>query len=162
MQKKIQGLLLLQLVLTAFISGACSRLWDITAPPYKITKPVYRLAGPDDICNLGGVFFDFYNRSQKKIVFIETKMQLMDSLTGFPAFANTGLISTGSYCQLQSGDSKNLCISLDDFLSESPVQNLLIENFYVSKIEYADGTMWKDLLGVYADPYNTDSNSLGV
>ena len=84
--------------------------------PFGISKPVYRLSGPDDLCSVGGVFFDFYNKSEKEVVFINACMNMFDS-SGALAFDGAAGISSGAACKIPGNNNKNLCISLDEFQS---------------------------------------------
>jgi hypothetical protein len=146
MKKQITwSLLLLETAVVVFITSGCpSMLWDITSPPYSISKPVYYS---------GGVFFNFYNKSNKTVVFVETKMNVLDAKTGSIAFAGTGCITTGAPCNIQNCAQNDFCISLNQYISNSIPSELIVENFFISKIEYSDGSCWKDYLGVYADTF---------
>ena len=152
------SLLMLEVAVVIFITSGCpARLWDITSPPYSISKPAYRTAGPDDLCTRGGIFFDFCNRSSKTVVSLETKMNVFDCETGAPAFSGTGCITTGSQCCIQKQTQRNFCISLDQYFADSIPSALSVDNFYISKIKYADGSEWKDYLGVYSDIFNLEA-----
>ena len=152
MPKQFKALLLLLEIAAAVLLSSClSQLWNTDTPPYAITKPVYRIAGPDDVCTLGGIFFDFYNKSEKEVVFIETCMNVFDSQTGSLAFSGAGGLRAGASYMIKHSQTKNLCIPLDDYLCRSDNSSLCVDNFFISKIEYADGSIWQDKLGVYAN-----------
>ena len=151
MPKHFKWLLLLSEIAIAFLLAGCpSQLQGGGAPPYAITKPVYRIAGPDDVCSLGGIFFDFYNKTEKEVVFIETCMNVFDKSTGELAFAGAAGLSCGASCSIEKKARKNLCIPLDDYLYQTDDLLLCPDNFFVKKIKYADGSIWQDWQGLYA------------
>ena len=151
-------LMVLELAVTALlVSGCPAQLWNDGTPPYAVTAPVYRLAGPDDICTFGGVFFDFYNKSEKEVIFIKICMNVFDSQSGSLAFDGAAQLSCGAQCKLQKSQKSNFCVSLDQYMCELAGQTPSIDNFYICRIEYADGTSWTDALGVYADTYRLEA-----
>ena len=158
MPKQFKGLLLLfEIAIAVLFSGCPAQLKNAGTPPYAITKPVYRIAGPDDICTLGGVFFDFYNKSEKEVVFIETCMNVFDSKSGELAFSGAAGLTSGSECSVLKTQKKNLCIPLDEYLWQIETPSLCADNFFISKIKYADGTIWQDKLGVYANSFEQEA-----
>ena len=158
MSKQFKYLLLLFEIATAvFLAGCHMQFWDISSPPYAITKPIYKFAGPDDVCTLGGVFFDFYNKSEKEIVFIQACMNVFDKKTSEPAFEGSVGFLSGAPCILKSREKKNLCIPLDDYLCQMENQSFVVDNFFITRIEYADGTFWQDTIGVYSSSYKEEA-----
>ena len=151
-------LLLLELAVTAMlVSGCPAQLWNNASPPYTVTAPVYRLAGPDDICSFCGVFFDFYNKSEKEVIYIKICMNIYDSQSGALAFDGAAELTCGTQCHLQKSQKTNFCVSLDQYNFELANQTPYIDNFYISRIEYTDGTSWTDVFGVYADSYQKEA-----
>ena len=107
MPKQFKALLLLCEIAAAVLLSSCLlQLWDVGTPPYAITKPVDRIAGPDDVCTLGGVFFDFYNKSEKEVIFIETCMNVFDTQTGELAFSGAGQLTSISSCKIEKTQKK--------------------------------------------------------
>ena len=158
MPEKLNGLILAFGVALAVLFTSCpSQLWNADAPPYAISKPVYRNAGPDDTCTIGGVFFDFYNKSEKEIVFIETCMNVYNSKSGELAFSGAGGLTSGAECIVQKLQKKNLCIPLDEYLWQIENTSLCTDNFFIKKIIYADGTIWQDKLGVYSNSWDQEA-----
>ena len=158
MPRQFKGLLLLLEIAAAVLLSSCiSQLWDVGTPPYAITKPVYRIAGPDDVCTLGGVFFDFYNKSEKEVVYIKTCMNVFDmSTTTEPALFHSKRFSSEASCVLKPNETKNLCIPLDDYLWKFETPALCVDNFCITVIEYADGSIWHDYTGVYSNSYKEE------
>ena len=161
MSKQFKLLLLLfEIAIAVLFSSCLTQLWDVWnvgVPPYAITKPVYRIAGPDDVCTIGGVFFDFYNKTDKEVIFIETCMNVFDKQTCKLAFSKAGGLRSGSSCSITSSQKKNLCIPLDEYLYQIGSTSLCVDNFFISKIEYNDGSIWQDKLGIYAETCREDA-----
>ena len=157
MPKQFKALLLLAEIAAAMLISSCnSQLWNVGTPPYAITKPVYRIAGPDDVCTLGGVFFDFYNKAEKEVVYIKTCMNVFDLTATEPAlFSSKRLISEAS-CLLKPNETKNLCIPLDDYLWKLKTPAICVDNFCITVIEYSDGSVWQDYTGIYSNSYKEE------
>ena len=158
MPKQTKWLLLLFEIVTAVLFAGCpAQFLDLGAPPYAITTPVYKIAGPDDVCTIGGVFFDFYNKSEKEVVFLETCMNVFDRQTGELAFPGSGSLSSKASCKIEKAGKKNLCISLDEYLFQLEANSFCVDNFFISRIEYSDGSSWQDKLGAYAKSYKEET-----
>ena len=159
MSKQLKRLFLLLEIsaAAALVTGCPSQLWEAESPPYAITTPVYRIAGPDDLCTLGGVFLDFYNKSEKEVVFIETCMNVFNRKTGELAFEGAGGMLSESICLLQSHERKSLCIPLDEFIWQLDSPSFIVDNFFITRIEYSDGTTWQDKVGVYTSKYGEEA-----
>ena len=152
MSKSIKRLLLVfEILVAVLLSAGCpGGLLSTGTPPYSITTPACRMAGPDDQCSVGGVFFDFLNKSEKEVIFIETCMNIFNLQSGQLAFAGAGGLSCRSSCSIPVKQTKKLCIPLDEYLWQMDFSQLCIDNFFIRRIEYADGTSWQDNFGVYA------------
>ena len=152
-------LLLFEILLAAMLVSACpSQLCKSTPPPYALSSPVYRPAQAQDACLVGGIFFDFYNKSEKEVVFIQASMNVFNKNTGELAFAGAAGLSAGSECSIQYCQTKSLCIPLDDYIWQlGDSSSFCVDNFFIRRIEYADGSVWQDNLGVYAYSYREES-----
>ena len=158
MPKQFKGLLLLCEIAGALLLAGCPlQVGKAGTPPYAITKPVYRIAGPDDVCSLGGIFFDFYNKTEKEVVFIETCMSVFNTNTGQLAFDGAGGLISGANCKIVKNQKKNLCIPLDDYLLQMENPSLCADNFFIKQIKYADGSSWQDKTGTYAYYYEKEA-----
>ena len=158
MPNRFKWLLLLFEIAAALLFASCpAQLWDAGIPPYAVTTPVYKIAGPDDLCTLGGIFFDFYNKSEKEVIFIETCMNVFDTRTGEIAFSGAGGLTSGAACKIPKSELKNLCISLDEYLWQMQTSSLCVDNFFIKKIKYSDGSIWQDKLGVYANTFTGEA-----
>lgn len=119
-------------------------------PEFSISKPVYKAGKVDKCCELAGVFFDFYNKSGSTVNYIEIKMNIYDKSTKKNAFIGVGTIISEMNCSIGSGVKKSLCIPLDEYITVIPNSELLIDQFYISTVQFADGKVWNDFLGTYA------------
>jgi len=119
-------------------------------PEFSISKPVYKAGKIDKCCELAGVFFDFYNKSSSTVNYIEIKMNVFDKATKKNAFIGVGTITAEMSCSIGSGDTKNLCIPLDEYMTVIPDSDLLVDQFYISTVQFSDGTSWNDFAGIYA------------
>lgn len=134
-----------------FLLFSCSEnTVDITQPLFAVTLPEYRSASQDDRCKLGGVYFDLYNKADCSIVYMETRMNVFDRKSGKAAFTGYGTIISESREVIAGGEVRNMCIPLDDYITVVSEEGYIIDQFYVSRIEYEDGREWKDELGLYA------------
>lgn len=138
------------LFLSLFICGCSLFSNDNNSPKFSITKPVYKKGPVENSCLLGGVFFDLYNKSENTIIYFEVKMNVFDKETNNNAFPKVGTMKLGMNCEIQSGEMKNLCIPLDKYIVVAK-EDYVIDQFYISKICYSDGTEWQDIFGVYSE-----------
>lgn len=138
------------ILLTGVLCG-CNGSGSLTGiPEFSISKPVYRVGKIDRCCEIAGVFFDFYNRSASTVTYIEIEMNVFDKATKKNAFVGIGTVSSKMNCSIESGIKKNLCIPLDDYMTVVSNSELLIDQFYISTVHFADGTIWNDYAGIYA------------
>ena len=131
-------LILLGLASTCFLS--CKN--DVfSKPDFSISNLTYKDKG---------VYFDFYNKAQKDIKSMQIKMCVYDKKNGSAAFEGEGIIT----CQIDSGvlalEQRSFCISLQDYFTDDKDLELIIDNFYISRILYTDGKEWKDWFGLYS------------
>lgn len=139
------------LIISSFILLSCSQIESYGEyPEFTISEPEYVSGSVENFCKLGGILFSFYNKSPKRIEELQVKMSVYNPETKTCAFINVGVITSTLCSSINSGETRQLCISLDDYITVIPNDGYLIDLFYVSKILYADGSSWKDALGVYA------------
>lgn len=135
----------------AVLFCSCSQnLMDIRKSEFSISEPEYRTSAQDPRCAVGGVYFTFYNRADCSVTYLETRMNVYDRKTGKNAFTGQGTITSSSEVKIKSREKRELCIPLDDYITVVSSSGYIIDQFYVSCIEYEDGRIWKDEFGVYA------------
>lgn len=137
------------LILFLLLIISCSLPQD-KLPLFTISEPVYKSSAEDSTCKTGGVYFDFYNKADSTVTFMEIRMNIFDPVSGKMAFTGTGTIVTRQAVSIAAGEIKHLCINLDSYITVSKESGYYIDQFYISRLEYSDGQVWKDYLGVYA------------
>lgn len=136
-------------ILFLFLIISCSLPQD-KLPLFTISEPVYKSSLEDSSCKTGGVYFDFYNKAQSEVVFMEIRMNVYDKKSGQMAFIGTGTIISSYDVSVSPGETKSLCVSLDPYITVRAEEGYYIDQFYISRIKYSDGRVWSDNLGVYA------------
>lgn len=117
---------------------------------FSFSEPVYKSNEEDSHCAIGGVYFDFYNKADCKVIYIEVKMNVYDKKTRKPAFTGYGTITCGNEIIIKSEEKRQICIPLDDYISVVSKSGYLIDQFYVSRVELEDGRVFCDLFGLNA------------
>lgn len=111
-------------------------------------KPEFSISGL--IYKDNGVYFDFFNQSQKDIRSMQIKMCVYDKKDGYAAFDGEGIIT----CQIDTGvlaqEQRSFFISLESYITQGNDLELIVDNFYISRILYTDGKEWKDIFGIYS------------
>ncbi len=130
----------------AFVLSSCMNIQEI---PYVITEPQCKIGQLENNYNFSGVCFTIYNNSNKAIKKIECTYTVFDADGDNPFIGSNCLISKFNDI-IAPNDNREIIISLDKYMNYIPEEPFLIENFYVSKIEYSDGTVWKDSFGAFS------------
>ncbi len=99
-----------------------------------------------EIC---GVDFFLINQSDKDIRKINVVFFLFDQ-DGEPAYECRNKISVVTELDIDAGESCNFIMSLDNFMNVIPSDPLLVDYLYLAEIEYEDGSVWQDPLGLIA------------
>ena len=134
-----------------FLLSACSKdAVDLRKPLFSITQPEYRSSKEDARCKTGGVYFDFYNKADSSVIYIEARMNVYDRETGGNALTGLGTVIADISDRIKKGEKKEICIPLDEYITVSKESGYYIDQFYISWIEYEDGKYWNDELGLYA------------
>lgn len=144
-------LFLLSLLVITVLLTACSKdAVDLRNPLFSITQPEYRSSEDDDRSKTGGVYFDFYNRADCSVIYIEVRMNVYDKETGGNALTGLGTVTADVSVRIKKGEKKEICIPLDEYITVVKESGYYIDQFYISWIEYEDGKYWNDELGLYA------------
>ena len=140
-----------------FIKGLCCFLFfslsgcaafSIERNPYSVTadfvmdedSPAYKICGVD---------LEFYNFSTDTVKEFELAFFLFDS-DGEPAYECPGRVSFSIEKEIEPDEKFNICLSLDSYMIFVPQSLLEIDHLYVSRILYADGSVWEDPFGFSA------------
>ena len=114
--------------------------------------PDFSVTGP--VCNIHEVCFDFYNSAASEIKKIEIRMNVYDKKTGSPALKNAVTVECAFDCSLMPFENQQFYASVDEYISGVQSVELIIDNFYVSRVLYSNGRVWKDLFGFYSQFYS--------
>ena len=129
------------LFLSFCITGCGRNTMDLRKPMYTITEPE---------CREGNVYFDFYNRAKSAVTVMEMRMNIYDKKDGKPVSQAQGTIVSESRIKIAAGEKRNICIPLNNYLAVAKGQGFIIDQFYISRINYENGKVWKDEFGIYA------------
>lgn len=148
----VNALLFLLSAAAGFIAAlpfsSCS-LEPVSAPPYVIGKPVCVIGEKTDCYLAAGIEFDFYNIDSRDISSFSVSAMVYDRDTGENPFIGSNRV-TADFSGLLSGNSKaSFAVSLDPYMYAVPASPYVIDFFYVTRIEYADGSSWTDENGIY-------------
>ena len=129
----------------AFVLSGCMNVQEI---PYVITEPQCKVGQFEDIYNFSGIHFTMYNNSNKTIKNFVCTCTIFDTDGDNPFIGSNCIISKLSNI-INPNDNAQIILDLDSYLNYIPSTPYLVENFYVTKIEYSDGTVWKDSFGSF-------------
>lgn len=119
-----------------------------SAKPYYISSVEVTTGPVDDICNFACGSFDFFNNSGKEIECVKFSARVYDS-----EGEGVGLGSNGikfSYSEHVSPYEKVLItFSLDKIIGPEVDDSYSLDFIFASEIQYADGTVWSDPLGLF-------------
>lgn len=128
---------------------SCSLKNEIKNPPYAVSNPVLEDGTGTNGCNVGGLFFDYYNKKQINVVKLEVKFCIYDKETKLSVIKK-GQISATLNSEIAGGEKRKLCIPLDSYITTFNKDRYIVDQFFVSRIEFSDGSTWEDVLGIYA------------
>ncbi len=118
--------------------------------PYVISHLECSIVDEDDLFTFAGVLFAFTNTSSKTIISMEIHFNVFDSKTKkSPFIANNHIVSILNQ-NIEPTEAASICISLDEYMHYAPEQAYSIDQFYITKIAYEDGSSWSDDFGVFA------------
>ena len=130
------------------LQTACSNIYTQT-PPYTITTPKCELGGISFEFFYAGISFSFLNKSEKSISSITASFMLFDGKTQTSPFIGSNKFEIKKLTLISPGENRDVLISLDNFIFIAPIEPYLIDFFYISKIEYTDGSIWEDKYGIF-------------
>ena len=97
------------------------------------------------------LYFDFSNQSSKAVLQVEMNINLKSTRVGETDNSASGVFSCEYKGLIIGLEKKELCISLENYFpqQEGNETNLEILSLVVSRIVYSDGTVWRDVFGIY-------------
>jgi hypothetical protein len=130
-----------------FLLSSCADFSSET-PPFAITVPTCSTNANFDF-TYAGISFYLLNKSHKSISSITAHFMLFDARTQTNPFIGSNIFEIKKFILISPGENKEIILSLDRFIYIAPEEPYLIDFFYISKIEYSDGSIWEDKYGVY-------------
>ena len=124
------------------------KAFSLDSVPYVIAGEFEMEEGSADY-SICGVNFYLLNQHEKDISKINIVFFLFDQ-DGEPAWECRSKISAEITIDIEAGESRNFCMSLDQFMNSVPEDYLLVDYLYLAKIEYEDGSVWEDPYGLTA------------
>lgn len=137
--------LLLFFPIAALAFSSCT---DSNVVPYVITEPICTFSHIENVHLYGGIHFTFYNNSNKDIDSLTFKCIVFNEEGQNPFVGSNNIIAKYNN-PVYANDYKEIIISLDSYIYQIPKENLIIDYAYVSKIQYSDGSVWKDVNGIF-------------
>ncbi len=118
-------------------------------PPFVLGKPECVIGERPGYYLVAGIEFEFANTSGKSIRSLSVSAMVYDRETESNPFVGSNRIE-GLFAGDIPGKSKiDAAIPLDSYIYVAPSEPYIVDFFYVSAIEYSDGTSWADPNGAY-------------
>ena len=143
------------IVLLVGCDGVTGIIVDIPAPvpgeiaPFVITKPVFEIIERPSHFKYAGITFDFLNQGKEITDRITVSFLLFDSRTQESPFFGTNKFEITMREIVFPEERKEVIISLDQFIHIAPTAPYLIDFFFISEIQYVDGSVWQDKYGKF-------------
>ena len=135
------------LVVFCFVISSCS-LFARESIPYLVNA---EMVTESENCEFQAAGLDlyFFNRSEKAVLSFTLVFFLFDE-DGEAISDGRSNIVLSVKSRVEAGDVLESCVSLDQFFYSIPEYAYDIDYLYVSRIEYEDGEIWQDPLGMLA------------
>ncbi len=117
--------------------------------PYAITEPECKIGKVQGVYEFAGVHFMFYNNSNKTVQNLKFICAVFDSSGEESPFVGSNIISATHKEPVLASDAREITLSLDQYIHQLPLEPYIIDFFYVTKIEYDDGSVWTDPYGAW-------------
>jgi len=143
MKNKVKSLFFLVVVVSL---TACA---DIGSVPYAVTKAECRLGEIENLQRFAGIYFTFYNNTDKSVRSFTVSCLVFDSTGEGSPFIGSNVISSQSSGIIAPNSGQEINISLDKYINQVPIEPYIIDFFYIKKIEYMDGSVWTDPYGLW-------------
>ena len=121
----------------------------LESPPFVITKPVCETYGRAGYFKYAGIVFNFMNTGAKIIDEITVSFMLYDAATNSSPFIGSNRFAITKLDLFLPNESREIIISLDQYIYIVPANPYLVDFFYISRIHFTDGSVWEDKYGLY-------------
>ncbi len=138
---------------SAFVAGfivlcaSCNFSLSVWSP-YTVSNKYVVVGKEDGLYRLAGAYIDVVNNSEKTIESGEISFSLFDS-SGNPCGLKT-VVTSHVDLKLMPGEETEIIISLDKVLGANLDESYKLDFVRFTKLNYEDGTVWVDPLGVSA------------
>lgn len=120
-----------------------------TPPPYVIGKPSCVVGEREGCYLVAGIEFDFFNVAETDITSLDISAMVYDRDTRKNPFIGSNRVLASLTGGITAKTKVTLAIPLDAYIYVAPTDPYIIDFFYVSRIDYSDGTSWFDSDGTY-------------
>ena len=144
MKTKFLKILCCFIVLAFF---GCSA-FSLERSPYTINAD-FVMDEESSVYKICGVELSFSNLATETVKEFEVVFFLFDS-DGEPAYECPNRLAFSIEREIGSDEDFSVCLSLDSYMTFVPQSLLEIDYLYVSRITYADGSIWVDPYGFSA------------
>lgn len=117
--------------------------------PYIASAPEIVLAQKDGVCGYAYAVFEFYNDTGLAVEAVSCSLRIYDEDNAQTLNADN-IVTACASAGVPARSKKEIFISLDDVLYDEGAGTYTAERFYISRIEYADGSVWEDTWGIHA------------
>ncbi len=131
-----------------FLGNGCSSLQTDNCP-YIITNQYVSNDNGNEFFDYSGAFFSIHNKANKTIKKLTLCFSLFDENGEIISYGN-GKLAGVFEGEIESGENKEIIISLDDVLGNDIEGGYRIDFVYISSITYTDGSVWQDYFGLYS------------
>ncbi len=115
--------------------------------PYVISEPECKVGKIEDEHDFAGVHFNFYNNSEKRVHTFNFSFIVFDDSGEHSPLIGSNVISARYMQVIDSKETHAIVFNLDPYIHQVPLEPFIIDFFYISKIEYDDGSVWSDPYG---------------
>jgi hypothetical protein len=127
----------------------CLTLNQSSVCPYFIDNAHVELGEKKDEYRWAGACITVCNKTNKPIEKCTVSFFVYNSDGTIP-FIGTNRIKTSYKNEIAPGDSADIIISLDPYMSCIPAEPYKLDFVYAEKIMYTDGSSWSDPFGMFA------------
>lgn len=111
--------------------------------PFVLENIRCEIGEKDNVCRFAGVFFSFFNATEKAISKIGVSFSVFNQ-DGTRPFYNNSNIKAELLCEVLPQQKIEVCACIDSKVSLVPEENYIVGNFRVDKIIYSDGSIWEN------------------
>lgn len=129
------------------VFSGCSA-FSLERSPYTINAD-FVMDEESSVYKICGVELSFSNLATETVKEFEVVFFLFDS-DGEPAYECPNRLAFSIEREIGSDEDFSVCLSLDSYMTFVPQSLLEIDYLYVSRITYADGSIWVDPYGFSA------------